>query len=115
MRTGNGIDQLHGNAQPGSGLPQASFHDITSAEFFAGRADIHGLVGITSGGTERDDAQVGEAGKSGDDFFRHSVGQRGEIGIAATVFKRQHCDPEALVSPNRFRVCARLCPDPFLP
>ena len=73
------------------------------------------MVGIASGGTEGDDAQIGEAGKSGNDFLRHTVGQRGEIGIAATVFKWQHRDPESLVSPSRSRVCARLCLIRFCP
>ncbi len=106
--TGNGVDQLHGNAQPGSSLPQTSFHDIAGAEFFPDRAHIHGLVGIATGGTERDDTQIREAGKSGDDFLRHSVCQGGEIGVATAVLKWQHRDPEALVGSNRSRVRARL-------
>ena len=106
------VHQLHREAQPGPCLPQAPFHHVARAEFFAGRAHVHCLVRIVRGRASRDHPQIGKARQAGHDLLGQPFGQRRDLRVRAAVLERQHGDPEAVLARaairNRLAATARV-------
>ena len=104
MSAGDGVHELHGEAQLRSRLPQVAFHHVARAQFPARGADVDRLIHVTRRRAARDHPEVGEARQAGDDVLGKPVGQRREIGVGAAVLEWQHRDPETFLGARGARV-----------
>ncbi len=104
MSAGDGVHELHGEAQLSSRLPQIAFHHVTGAQFLAGGAHVNRVIGVARSRTARDHPQIGEARQAGHYVFGQSRDQSREICVGAGVLEWQHRDPEPFLGARGARV-----------
>ena len=96
------VGQLHSDAQPGAGLPDAAVDHITSRAL---------------SGAGGDDTKIAEARQASVNLGGQTLGEGLETGIDGTAMKRCHRHPEAVIARVRLaawfnRCLARDVPQP---
>ena len=92
MLTGNGIDQLRGDANAVAGLSDRTLENNAHAKRLADLADIDRPSAKNERGVSRDNEQRLVAGQLGYDVLGDPVGEELLLGVARHVRERQHGD-----------------------
>ena len=82
---GRRFDQLHPDAQPGTGLSDAALDDESDSQLARHLAYIHVLVPELERGIVGDDQQLPEPRKAGNDVDRHAVAEIALICFVAHI------------------------------
>jgi len=92
MVAGRGVDELCGDAHSAAGFAHRTFEDIADTQFATDLLHVDRLAFVSEAAVTGDDEQPADAGKRGDDFLDHAVGEVILLRVAAHVLEREYRD-----------------------